>query len=109
MKAHLRKFRISPKKANVVAGLVRGKMVDEAMEILRFLPKKAATAIQKTLRSAVANAEHNFSKDQINLKIKSIIVNKGAVWRRGLPSTRGRSLPIRKPTTHISIELESIN
>lgn len=107
MKAHLRGIRISPKKANIVAGLVRGKSAAEALDILRFVPKKAAKLLYKVLHSAVANAEHNGGLNRENLTIKHVIVNRGAFYKRYLPSTRGRALPLHKPTAHITIELES--
>ena len=106
MKAILRKIQISPKKMNVVAGLVRQKNANEALEFLKFLPKKAGKILWKTLHSAVANAENNGGENRENLKIKKIVINKGPVLRRHLPSARGRALPIRKPSTHIFIELE---
>lgn len=107
MKAHFRRVRISPKKANVVAGLVRGKNATEALDILKFTPKKGAKIIYKVLHSAVANAEANDKQKRDALMIKEIVVNKGTVWRRFLPSARGRALPLRKPTSHISITLET--
>lgn len=105
MKSHLRRVRISPKKANLVAGLIRGKEAVEALNILKFAPKKAAAVLYKALSSAVANAENNDGKRKENLKIESVVINKGPVYKRHLPSTRGRALPISKPTSHISIEL----
>lgn len=105
MKAHLRDIRISPKKANIIAGMVQGKMVQPALNLLRFLPKKAAKILLKVLSSAVANAQNNDSKKIEELIIKQIIVNKGPVSKRFLPSTRGRALPIKKPTSHITVEL----
>jgi large subunit ribosomal protein L22 len=106
MKAHLKQIRISPKKTNVVAGLVRGKNVLEALDILKFTPKKAAHHLFKVIHSAMSNAENNEQKKRENLVIKEIVVNKGLVLKRYLPSTRGRALPLRKPTTHISVILE---
>ncbi|HEY5714248.1 MAG TPA: 50S ribosomal protein L22 [Candidatus Gracilibacteria bacterium] len=106
MKAHLRRTRISPRKANVVAGLIRGKKASEALDILKFTPKKGAHMLHKALHSAVANAEHNGGKKRENLMIKEVIVNKGPSYKRHLPSTRGRALPIVKPTSHITITLE---
>jgi len=105
MKAHLRDTRASQKKTNVVAGLVRGKNVVEALNILKFLPKKAAKLLYKVIHSAVANAEHNGDKKREDLVIKSIIVNRGTYMKRFLPSTRGRALRLNKPTAHISVEL----
>ncbi|MCK5460890.1 50S ribosomal protein L22 [Candidatus Gracilibacteria bacterium] len=106
MKAHLRRVRISPKKTNLVAGLVRGKDAVEALSFLKFAPQKAGAVLYKVLHSAVANAENIGGKIRENLKIKSIVVNKGPFYKRSQPSTRGRALPISKPTAHISVELE---
>jgi large subunit ribosomal protein L22 len=108
MKAHLRNTRISPKKANIVAGLIRQKPVEDALNILKFTPKKASQSLYKTLLSAVSNAEHNFQQKAENLKVDQVVVNKGPVMKRFLPSTRGRALPIHKPTAHISIYLSTI-
>jgi large subunit ribosomal protein L22 len=105
MKSHLRKIRLSPKKANIVAGLIRGKTVVDGLNILKFTPKKASAILYKALHSAVANAENNDNKKRENLIINSIIINKGPFYKRHLPSTRGRALPINKPTTNITIEL----
>ncbi|PID70198.1 50S ribosomal protein L22 [bacterium DOLZORAL124_38_8] len=105
MKAHLRGIRMSPKKANIVAGLVRGMNAEKALDVLRFTANKPAQVLLKVLKSAVANAEHNDGKNRSNLVIESLIINKGPVYKRYLPSTRGRALPLRKPTTHITIEL----
>ncbi|MBT3348697.1 50S ribosomal protein L22 [bacterium] len=108
MKAHLRKIQISSKKVNVVAGLVRGKTVTEALNILKFTPKTAAKSLYKVVQSAVANAEQNFDKKRAQLAIEQIIVNRGEFWKRFLPSTRGRALQIMKPTCHISVMLKEI-
>ncbi|MCF7812108.1 50S ribosomal protein L22 [Candidatus Gracilibacteria bacterium] len=106
MKAHLKQIRISPKKVNVVAGLVRGKEVIKALDMLKFMPKKAAGHLYKVIHSAAANAETNDKQKRENLRIKEIVVNKGLFLKRFLPSTRGRALPLHKPTTHISVTLE---
>ncbi len=105
MKAHLRRTRISPKKANLVAGLIRGKSVEEALELLNFTPKKAAKSLYKVLQSAVSNAENNDAEVRSELMVKTVIVNKGPFYKRFLPSARGRALPISKPTSHITVEL----
>ena len=105
MKAHLRRIRLSPKKANIVAGLIRGKSAVEGLDILKFTPKKAAATIYKVLNSAISNAENNDNKKRENLIIDSVVINKGPFYKRHLPSTRGRALPINKPTTHITIKL----
>ena len=105
MKAHLNGIRISSKKANIVAGLVRGKSVDKALEILKFTPNKGAKILYKVMASAAANAVNNDGKTLANLKVETIIVNRGSFQKRFLPSTRGRALPIHKPTAHITVEL----
>ena len=107
MKAHLRRIQVSPKKVNIVAGLVRGKDVGQALDMLKFTPKKAAKLLYKVVHSAIANAENNGKENRDALYIKHIIVNKGPFYKRHLPSTRGRALPIHKPTAHISVELAS--
>lgn len=109
MIAHLRGIRISHKKANVIAGLVRGKKVEDALAILKFTPNKGAAILYKVVHSAIANAENNDDQKRENLVIKSIIVNKGPVMKRFMPSTRGRALPLSKPTSHITIELETLS
>jgi large subunit ribosomal protein L22 len=100
---------MSPKKANIIAGLVRGKKAEDALAILRFTPNKGATALYKVLHSAMANAVNNDDQKRETLFVKTIIVNKGSYLKRFLPSTRGRALPLAKPTAHITIELESIS
>lgn len=107
MQAHLNGIRISPKKTNIVAGLVRNKPVVEALHTLKFTPKKASAYLYKVIASAVANAENNDGQSRDNLMIKEIIINKGPVMKRFLPSTRGRALPLAKPTAHISVSLET--
>ena len=106
MKAHLRGIRVSSKKANIVAGLIRGKDVVESLNILKFTAKKSAKILYKVLHSAVSNAEKNSDKKRDNLKIKTVVITKGPFNKRFLPSTRGRALKLNKPTAHISIELE---
>lgn len=106
MKAHLRNIRISAKKANIVAELVRGKKVTDALDLLKFTPKKAAKILYKVIASATANAENNFKQEKNNLIIKSIFVSDGPTYKRGLPISRGRWHPIRKKTAHITITVE---
>ncbi len=108
MKAILRQTRISSKKANLIAQLVRGKMVEEAMGILKFTPKKAAPLLYKLIASAAANAEENFKQEKSTLKIKEIIVTEGPTYKRRNLISRGRSHPILKRTAHITVKLESV-
>lgn len=105
MKAHLNGIRTSQKKVNIVAGLVRGKSAEQALEILKFTPKKAAKDLYKVVNSAVANAENNDGKNRADLIVNQVIVNRGTFMKRFLPSTRGRALPLAKPTSHITVEL----
>jgi len=105
MKAYLRSARIAPKKANLVAKMVRGMTVDEAMAALRRTHKKAARLIEKLLASAVANATHNDKQDASQLEIRSIVVNQGTAYHRGVPMARGRIRPMRKFLSHIDLVL----
>lgn len=106
MKAILKTVRITPKKANLIAGMVRQKPVNEALEILKYTPKKAAKIIHKLLSSAVSNAVNNFKQDQKSLIVKEIVINKGPTLKRGVPVSRGRVYPILKRTAHIVLTLE---
>lgn len=105
MKAILRQIRISPKKANLVAGMVRGKAAEEALAMLKFMPKKGAKILYKVVHSAVANAENNMGQDRKELEIKKILVTKGATYKRNNPISRGRAQPILKRTSHITVEV----
>src|SRR5512134_2479637 len=89
-KAILRGARISAQKGRLVADLVRGKPVDQALNILAFSPKKGATIIKKVLESAIANAEHNDGADIDALKVKTIYVEKGTVLKRFTARAKGR-------------------
>lgn len=108
MKAILRKTRISPKKANLVAGTVRGKSVNEALILLKFMPKKASKLLYKTIHSAASNAVNNFEQSMDDLYITSILVTKGPTYKRSLPISRGRTHPIRKRTAHITVEVGAL-
>lgn len=105
MKAILRNVRIAPKKANLIAGLVRRKPVVEALDILKFTTKKAAAILYKVIASAAANAESNLKQKKENLYIKQIVVTEGPTFKRGVPASRSRVHPILKKTSHITVEL----
>jgi large subunit ribosomal protein L22 len=105
MKAHAQSLRIAPKKANLIAKLVRGMSVPDAMESLRKTHKKGARMVELLLRSAIANASHNDKQDPQMMVIKSIVVNQGQAYRRGMPMARGRTRPFRKFLSHIDLEL----
>ena len=107
--AKLRYQRLSPQKARLVADVVRGKNALQALNILRFTNKKAAKFIEKTLRSAIANAEHNFNLDPEKLYISKILIDKGPVLKRISPRAMGRADVIRKPTAHITVEVSERN
>jgi large subunit ribosomal protein L22 len=101
--AILRGTRLSAQKARLVADLVRGKPVDQAINILTFSPQKAAFTIKKVLESAIANAEHNEGADIDELKVKTIYVDQGASLKRFTARAKGRGNRITKPTCHITV------
>ena len=101
--ATLRGARLSAQKGRLVADLVRGKSVDQALNILAFSPKKGATIIKKVLESAIANAEHNDGADIDALKVKVIHVEKGSVLKRFTARAKGRGNHILKQTSHIYV------
>ncbi len=105
MKAYLRQVRISPKKVNLVAQLVRGKAVKEALTTLKFTPKRAAPVLAKLIQSAVANAENNFKQAADNLVISKLLVNAGITMKRGRPVSRGRWHPVLKRTSRVTVEV----
>jgi large subunit ribosomal protein L22 len=105
MQAHHYSARLAPKKANLVAQMVRGMPVPDAMEMLRKTHKKGARLLEDVLRSAIANAQHNFKQDAQMMVIKTIVVNQGTHYRRGTPMARGRVRPIKKFLCHISLTL----
>lgn len=94
---------IPPRKVRQVADLVRGKSVAEALGILRFMPQKAAVPITKVVKSAVANAEHNYNLDRDDLYIKTICVDEGPILKRYRPRARGRADLRRRRTSHITV------
>ena len=101
--ANLYGVRLSAQKGRLVADLIRGKKVDQALNILAFTPKKGATIIKKVLESAIANAEHNNGADIDELKIARIIVEKGPVLKRFTARAKGRGNRIIKPTCHVFV------
>ncbi len=106
MKAVLKNVRISPKKANLIAGMVRGAMVDDALGQLKFTPKKAAGVLYKVIHSAASNAENNFKQNRSRLYIKEILVTKGPTMKRGVPISRGRMHPLRKRSSNITVVVD---
>lgn len=104
-KAKLRYVRLSPRKTRLVVDMVRGKGVQEALNILRFSPQKAAGIVYQLVGSAVANAEQKGVADVDRLYIESIAVDQGPVLKRFMPRAQGRATRIRKPTSHITVVL----
>jgi large subunit ribosomal protein L22 len=102
-KAIVRGVRLSADKGRLVADLVRGKRVDQALNILAFTQKKAAGIVKKALESAIANAEHNDGADIDELKITSIYIEQGATLKRFSARAKGRGNRISKPTCHIFV------
>ena len=102
-KATLRGVRLSVEKGRLVADMIRGKKVDQALNILAFTQKKAAGIVKKVLESAIANAEHNDGADIDTLKVKIIHVEQGTTLRRFTANAKGRGNRISKPTCHIYI------
>jgi large subunit ribosomal protein L22 len=100
-KASLRGARLSAQKGRLVADLIRGKPVDQAISILAFSPKRGAALVKKLLESAIANAEHNDGADIDTLKVKTIHVERGAFQRRFHARAKGRGARVQKYSCHI--------
>ena len=101
--AIVRGVRLSVDKGRLVADLIRGKKVDQALNILTFTQKRAAGIIKKCLESAIANAEHNDGADIDELKVKSIMVDEGPMLKRFMARAKGRGTRILKRTSHITV------
>jgi len=108
VKASLKYLRISPRKVRLVVDLIRGLPVKNAETHLLHISKRSSNPLLKLLRSAVANAEHNFDLDKNNLYIRVIRVDEGPAFKRLRPRARGAAYPIRKRTSHIFLTLEEI-
>ncbi len=108
-KAYLRYARISPRKVCIVLDLIRGKKVDTAMAILNNTPKSASEYLIKLLKSAVANAEHNFNMDPEKLYITECFVCPGPTLKRIRPRAQGRANRILKRTSHVTLTVAEKN
>ena len=97
--------RLSAQKARLVADQVRGKTVEDALNILTFSPKKAAVVIRKALESAIANAEHNEGLDVDDLRVSTIMVDEGPTLKRIRARAKGRADRILKRTCHITVKV----
>jgi large subunit ribosomal protein L22 len=102
-KAIIRYTRMSPRKARIVANMIRGKDVDEAMAILRHQQRKAARIMRKLLVSAIANAHTNFSLDVDNLVVKQVQVDGGPIIKRFSPRAMGRANRLNRRTSHVTV------
>ncbi|MBI1942789.1 MAG: 50S ribosomal protein L22 [Betaproteobacteria bacterium] len=100
-RASLRGARLSAQKGRLVADLIRGKKVDQAINILAFSPKKGAGLMRKLLESAIANAEHNDGADIDTLKVKRVHVERGAFLKRFHARAKGRGTRVQKHSCHI--------
>ncbi|SMF44641.1 LSU ribosomal protein L22P [Alteromonadaceae bacterium Bs31] len=103
--AKLRGAGMSAQKARLVADQIRGKAVEEALDLLAFSPKKGAAVIKKVLESAIANAEHNEGADVDELKVSTIFVDEGLTMKRIRPRAKGRADRILKRTCHITVKV----
>jgi len=103
--AKLKGAAISAQKARLVADQIRGKNVEDALDILAFSPKKAAALVKKVLNSAIANAEHNEGADIDELRVSTIFVDEGLTMKRIRPRAKGRADRILKRTCHITVKV----
>jgi len=103
--ARLRGARLSAQKARLVADQIRGKRVEEALDLLAFSPKKGAAVIKKVLESAIANAEHNEGADVDDLKVSTIFVDEGLTMKRIRPRAKGRADRVFKRSCHITVKV----
>jgi large subunit ribosomal protein L22 len=104
--AKARYIRVSPRKARLVTELVKGKKVEEALNILAFTKKTFAKTLTKLINSAVANAQQNNQVDVDTLMVKRILVNGGPTLKRYMPRAMGRASTIRKRTSHVTVVLD---
>ena len=105
-RATLKFARISSRKVKIVADLIRGKDVDEALAIMKFTPKASSEILEKLLKSAIANAENNHEMRHENLYVAEIFANQGPTLKRIRPAAKGSAVRIRKRTSHITIVLK---
>lgn len=102
-KAIARYIRIAPRKVRIVIDLIRGKQIGEAFAILKYTPKVASEVVEKALKSAVANAEHNFNMDVEKLYVAEAYVDQGPTLKRIHPRSRGQAFSILKRSSHVTV------
>ncbi len=105
MKAYLRSVRIAPKKIALIASMIRGMTVTDALKSLEHTNKKGARILLTLVESAVANARHNERQDPAALVVRSLVINKAQTLHRGVPMARGRVRPMRKFLSHVELVL----
>lgn len=105
-RAELKYARISARKVKIVADLIKGKDVDEALAILKYTPKASSEMLEKLLKSAIANAENNHNMAHEKLYIADIYANQGPTLKRIRPAAKGSAVRIRKRTSHVTIVLK---
>ncbi len=104
--ATLRYLRIAPRKVRVVADLIRGRSVEEAMNLLAFTNKRGAPVLRKLLASALANAENDGELDTDHLYVAEVTVDQGPTLKRWRPRAQGRAYRINKKTSHVTVKLD---
>jgi large subunit ribosomal protein L22 len=109
IKSHAKFLRLSPRKARLVVDAIRGMNAQKALASLKIMPKKAAHEIYKVVKTAIANAEHNFGMKKDDLVIKTIVADQGPTFKRYKPRARGSADTMRRKMTHILVVLESIS
>jgi large subunit ribosomal protein L22 len=105
-KARIRYLRVAPRKARLVADMIRGKKVQQALDLLAFSKRYVSKDFHKLIRSALASAEQKGDMDPDNLIIKTVMVDQGPIIKRWLPRARGSATPIQKKTSHVTLILE---
>jgi len=105
VKAVLKFVRISPQKIHKLVDSIKGKPVEAAIDMLKFMPQKGAAIVEKVVRSAVANAEQNHNVDIDSLIIKNVVADQGPTLKRFRARARGRGTQILKRTAHITVVL----
>ncbi len=106
VKAKLRNVRVGSQKARIVADMIRGRNVNEALKILSFMPQKPAHHLKKLLQSAVANADQAKVVDIDNLYVKYVTIDMGPSLGRFRPRAQGRATPVKKKSSHFNLVLD---
>ena len=104
--ATLKYARISSRKVKIVADLIKGKDIDEALAIVKFTPKASSEMLEKLLKSAIANAENNHNMAHEKLYVADIYANQGPTLKRIRPAAKGSAVRIRKRTSHVTIVIK---